>query len=79
MNKNIICILVLIVLIVSLCFTCYYASKSLGSNMGMRTPSEVPSGMNDNGGTPPEKPDGDASNIDLNGYKLYVNGKVYSK
>lgn len=23
--------------------------------------------------------DGDASNIDLNGYKLYVNGKVYSK
>lgn len=23
--------------------------------------------------------DGDVSNIDLNGYKLYVNGKVYSK
>lgn len=61
-NKNIISVLILVVLIASLCFTCYYASKSLGSNMGMGTPPEAPSGMNDsNGGTPPEKPSGDNS------------------
>ena len=57
-KKNIVCILILVVLIASLCFTCYYASKSLGSSMG--TPPSMPSGMNDsNGGTPPDKPDGD--------------------
>lgn len=61
-NKNIISILILVVLIASLCFSCYYASKSLGSNMGMGTPPEAPSGMNDsNGGTPSEKPSGDNS------------------
>lgn len=61
-NKNLICILILVVLIASLCFTCYFASKSLGSNMGMGTTPEAPSGMNDsNGGTPPEKPSGDNS------------------
>ncbi len=61
-NKNIISVLILVVLIASLCFSCYYASKSLESNMGMGTPPEAPSGMNDsNGGTPPEKPSGDNS------------------
>ena len=59
-NKNIISVLILVVLIASLCFTCYYASKSLGSNMGMGTSLDMPSGMNDsNGGTPPEKPSSD--------------------
>lgn len=59
-NKNIISVLILVVLIASLCFTCYYASKSLGSNMGMGTSPDMPSGMNDsNGGTPPEKPSSD--------------------
>ena len=59
-SKNIICVLVLIVLIVALGFTCYFASKSLKSDIGMGTPPDMPSGMNDsNGGTPPEKPDGD--------------------
>ena len=58
-SKNLICILVLVVLIASLCFTCYYASKSLGSNMGIGNPPEAPSGMNDNSGTPPEKPSDD--------------------
>ncbi len=62
-NKNIICILVLIILIVALGFTCYFASKSLKSDIGMGTPPDMSSGMNDSngGGTPPEKPDGDNS------------------
>ena len=62
MKKNIICILILTILIATLSFTCYYASKSLGSSMG--TPPEAPSGMSDsNGGTPPDKPDGDNTSI----------------
>ncbi len=62
-NKNIICILVLIILIAALGFTCYFASKSLKSDIGMGTPPDMSSGMNDSngGGTPPEKPDGDNS------------------
>ncbi len=59
-SKNIVCILVLVILIAALGFTCYFASKSLKSDIGMGTPPDMPSGMNDsNGGTPPEKPDGD--------------------
>ena len=66
-NKNIVCVLVLVVLIATLCFTCYYASKSLKSNMGMGTPPEAPSRMNDsNGGTPPEKPSDDNNASDNN-------------
>ena len=59
-SKNIVCILVLVILIAALGFTCYFASKSLKSDIGMGTPPDMPSGMTDsNGGTPPEKPDGD--------------------
>lgn len=61
-SKNIVCVLILIILIIALGFTCYFASRSLKSDIGMGIAPDILSGIGDsNGETPTEKPDGNNS------------------
>lgn len=76
-NKNILSIIVLIILCISTVVTGYLYINNSNSTPKTQNIIGMQDGNNEN--QPPEKPSGNNttnSNIDFNGYKLYVSGKV---